>query len=376
MTLSCGRVINQKPDTSLLNRNVSLLIMESQCSQPNLHELAIVKEITDYYQNEKSKAPEHFIFIQPTIYSPDSPLVVSLEKMEKSYRSIQGQSDPILQAEDLFRLYVGSRRFDDQKCSFNNLIQKKKNDIRPYLNLQKICHLTNLGDDCSENIFKMSDINQKQKTNEDVLNLCQSFFSKVNCLAELAINQNNKSESSMINRYYHRFQNERYNALFQLRSNHLKFTCQKDSEKTVMTVKILDRLIDHDKLVDLLSYVESIWSRNQFELKFEFVSESGAGVVSIVPTDKDISYVPDANNRIVYLSNSNDNESAKRVLAHEFGHVLGFPDCYIEFFDDSKNELVYYEISQKNNIMCTLRPGTIVPAEYFIQLEQNSCLFN
>ena len=375
MALSCGRVMNVKSDSALISKNVSLLMMESQCGQSGIHESSIAKEITDYFVSEKSKAPELFIFIQPILYIPDSPLVISLDIMEKSYHSIQLQSDPTKQAEDLFRLYVGSRRFEDQKCSFNNLVQKKKNDIRPYLSLQKICPQTDSGSNCHEADFERTSVNKKRLM-DNTLNLCQSFNNIVNCLAEYKINQSNHTEALMANRYYKRFEIERFNSLFQLRPNHFKYDCQRDSDKTIMTIKILDHFIDHDKLIDLLSYVESTWTRNNFAIKFELVSENVAGVVSIVPTEKGISYVPDNNNRIVYLSNSNDNESAKRVLAHEFGHVLGFPDCYIEFFDDTKNELVYYEISQKNNIMCTLKPGTIVPDDYFNQLEQNSCLFN
>jgi hypothetical protein len=65
-----------------------------------------------------------------------------------------------------------------------------------------------------------------------------------------------------------------------------------------------------------------------------------------------------------------------KVLAHELGLVLGFPDCYVEFFDNSKKELVYYEIAEKNmNIMCSMKEGVKVPSDYFLQLEQSSCNF-
>jgi len=40
------------------------------------------------------------------------------------------------------------------------------------------------------------------------------------------------------------------------------------------------------------------------------------------------------------------------VAAHELGHILGFKDCYIEFFDLFNEEMVYYAIDS-NNIMCS-----------------------
>ncbi len=40
------------------------------------------------------------------------------------------------------------------------------------------------------------------------------------------------------------------------------------------------------------------------------------------------------------------------TIRHEFGHVLGLPDCYIEFYDKLKKEIVSYQIDI-TNIMCS-----------------------
>lgn len=41
------------------------------------------------------------------------------------------------------------------------------------------------------------------------------------------------------------------------------------------------------------------------------------------------------------------------VLAHEFGHALGFPDCYVEFYDDDEQAIINYQLDVQN-IMCSL----------------------
>ncbi len=58
-------------------------------------------------------------------------------------------------------------------------------------------------------------------------------------------------------------------------------------------------------------------------------------------------------NRIVMDANQDlDEPEAQWIFRHEFGHVLGLPDCYAEFFETERNLMVNYQIDL-NDLMCS-----------------------
>jgi hypothetical protein len=45
---------------------------------------------------------------------------------------------------------------------------------------------------------------------------------------------------------------------------------------------------------------------------------------------------------------------ARWTIRHEFGHTLGFPDCYIEFYDTKAGQMVSFQIDT-SNLICSRR---------------------
>lgn len=90
------------------------------------------------------------------------------------------------------------------------------------------------------------------------------------------------------------------------------------------------------------------------DLQFE-VDFSGRGVF--------VEWVRDAtphvkglgSNHIVMNSNSSlDDWDTQWTIRHEFGHVLGLPDCYVEFYEEEKNLITNYQIDVED-LMCSRR---------------------
>ncbi len=50
------------------------------------------------------------------------------------------------------------------------------------------------------------------------------------------------------------------------------------------------------------------------------------------------------------------------IIRHEFGHTLGFVDCYLEFYVPSENAMMAYQIDI-DNLMCS-RQGHIQQTHY------------
>ena len=104
-------------------------------------------------------------------------------------------------------------------------------------------------------------------------------------------------------------------------------------------------------LDELFQEVENFYSNVDFSLEIKRVDKGG---VNVSLFDQGIPRY-DYKTKSLHLPKLNgvvDKEVIKRITIHEVGHVLGFPDCYIEFFEEGNHEsLTIYHLF-RDNIMC------------------------
>lgn len=102
------------------------------------------------------------------------------------------------------------------------------------------------------------------------------------------------------------------------------------------------------------------WKQLPFSLLVDFVPRNQFGV-EVIWQPGVTPHVPGlGSNKIFMDSNAPISEyDVQWTIRHEFGHVLGFPDCYTEFYDDSLQAIVGYQLDI-TDLMCS-RSGHLKP---------------
>jgi hypothetical protein len=313
-------------------------------------------------------------------YDFSNPLEVNEVILRQMLKTIETQyNNKSVSLTMLNKLLEYANRFEGMKCKFNNLIEKKSVDVRPYLYFIHNCETANPDLSCEEKTLNKLYSTDQENYKIELLNLCESNKSRFDCVNELKTAIKTKKIPAMTNYYILQYNSLKFESLFKLRSNHRKFTCQKVVNQGInvqMILPIYNGGFSNAIFNELQNAIAQAWSKNNFTIKFKEVFNPFEAKLKLTPIENQISHVFDDEPSTIYLDKNLDLLTLKKVVSHEFGHTLGFPDCYIEFFDSNKLSLVYYELSSTNkNIMCSLKYGVEVYSSYIDQIKQNSCIF-
>lgn len=117
-----------------------------------------------------------------------------------------------------------------------------------------------------------------------------------------------------------------------------------------------------------LEVIKRFWDEPEL-LEINFFSHNEG--IEIHEEDSNVSYVSHDSPNIIHLKKGLNKMLRSRIIAHEFGHVLGFEDCYIEFYNDQK-EIIYYEID-KSNLMCSTNEMAKITTQQRKELIKRYC---
>lgn len=124
------------------------------------------------------------------------------------------------------------------------------------------------------------------------------------------------------------------------------------NSKTLASVPFVDPSNEEMKSY-LINNIETEWQISPFALKVQWVPENLFGV-KVIWNPGITPHVPGLGSNLIYMdSNAPISEyDVQWTIRHEFGHVLGFPDCYVEFYDTHLNAIVGYQMDT-SDLMCS-----------------------
>jgi len=279
--------------------------------------------------------------------------------------------------------YIASlaQRYSSYSCAKDELETRRPDDVRQFLSLESMSCKNNDTDNCLEvelKNFSRLDKTKKLKLERDLLALCERNEKSEICSSLWITSVMNNEAVKFYETYSKELKEKTYSDLFKLKKEYRKFKCEKDNETLVMNIPFYAKNGAYESYdqayVEILSKTEKFWSNDQFKVHF-FEAPKADGAVQVIKTQSIVSRVDESAPLFIELSSSLNGEIAAKTFAHEFGHVLGFPDCYLEFFERENNQVVYYELDhERKNLMCSLRFGSKIPNNYLEELSQKSCL--
>lgn len=372
--VSCGVKTNQHIDQEKQNAINSFFQLDSKCSSNINSKSQIYIEIQNFYSKVIYSAirfkgnwldESRFHFLKPMVVNEEI-LKGKLEDLSIDFN--KGE----IEIKKLLELVEMANRYEGQKCNFNELIEKKNTDLTSYLNLTHQCAKKSQSE-CSESVLALI---LNQDSEQDIINLCTNFKRIYQCKREYDFSKRAQNLEKMTKYYLDNVDQQKFQSLFQLRPNHSRYKCEKNAESVSLFIRIYNDGFEEYRFSQIVDQIVRVWSKKGLKIVVQVVEYGSEFDLKISGVENQISHVKNDDLRTMYLDRNLDQTNLINVAAHEFGHILGFPDCYIEYFDSVKNALVYYELSpQSRNIMCSLKSGFKVEDSYIDQITEKACKF-
>lgn len=246
--------------------------------------------------------------------------------------------------------YQNSARYKMLKPNKNEYAELAAMDLRPYFRLKNNEELNN-----SLTNWKNLPENTQRKLSTDLQRICLYKYDNTSeiCSNELASSITNITLITYKDNYFR--EGERlYQEFFQI----------PESRTDTKWIKgDVDKLIipftnpQNESVLNFLKYnIEDEFKWLNWKLELNFTEDKSDNITHVV-------FVPGSTPHVNGIAGSEITMDANSLLTeydvqwtirHEYGHVLGFPDCYLEFYDTDSESFVSYQLDI-TNLMCSRR---------------------
>ena len=261
------------------------------------------------------------------------------------------------------RAYQRASRWILQRPYLESYASRQKKDIRGYYFLSKVEGLA----DKLKNFSSLSDADKVNFT-AWLLGMCGNMWNTTSAFCKQKLNQ--AIAAKTVDVYYANYlQNSKgiFDAYFAIPSTRPEAEWN-PKNPNLMVLPFLNP--DRKDVLDFLQVnIEDEWRWKDWSFHLNFIPNNGEDLVHVEFEAGSTPHVNGlAGNTITIDGNAPLTEYAVRwTIRHEFGHVLGFPDCYVEFYDKDSGKMINYQIDT-TNLMCS-RKGKF-KEEHFSELQR------
>lgn len=261
------------------------------------------------------------------------------------------------------RTYQSAARWRMMQSYLPALAARRTKDVRGYYFLKDIQNL-------DQKLVKVPTMpaDEKEKYTTALVLLCvNANLSVSTCTAELQRHLQQNTTLTFKNKYWARAKTV-WNGYFDI-PYFGKFPDVRWSKNNLSEARVPFRRPATTELEDFLKLnIEDEWQWESWKLIVDFdLSSTSAIDVRFEPGITP--HVPGLGSNIIYMdANAPLSEwDVQWTIRHEFGHNLGFPDCYHEFYDTEKSVIIGYQIDI-DDLMCSRRGE--LKARHFEQMKE------
>lgn len=341
-----------KPVLDLGKRNLDLLIAVNNARVESDRISLTSKESAQGYPIDQPR-----IYNVAIILKEHQELVAQVPSPLLSVLNGTGQLGPSLPVTDadyiswgrlIDRSYQSAMRWLTLKPYRPQYIAQRKNDIRGYSTLS---HEAELASKLSS--WGAQDAATRARLREALVGLCGNSNSLKDCARDLdrLIATHGKIEA-----FYQRYlkaSRKLYDSYFALRWPRHDLVWNA-GEPGVLHAPFVDPR--DARVASYLKFnIEDEWKWSGWRLSLDFQPQDSGSTAHLIFEPGTTPHVIVAENAIVMDANQPITEyDSQWAIRHEYGHILGFPDCYVEFYDTDNATMVSYQLDI-TNLMCSRR---------------------
>ena len=255
------------------------------------------------------------------------------------------------------RVYQSASRWALMEPNLSDLAARSYEDVRGYYFLSKIADI-----ETQLNGWGTLSTDTQKQYFPWLVSLCHNSQKDTKiCTDELNSDISSNNVSSYYKTYLPSGQSV-YNNFFVIQVDRADITNWNAQNPNVMGVPFLDP--NDDTIKNWLSAnIEDEWKWGAWNLRLNFVTvDNNTTHIRFQPgTTPHVDAV--GGSEITMDQNSPLQDYGTRwTIRHEYGHTLGFPDCYIEFYDTDSKLIINYQLDLAD-IMCS-RKGHVQQRHY------------